>query len=583
MARKKSKQSNKTRFVQNEDEMNDEIDQFMDQRGFVDFNASSKKDTKSILDDEVLALSSEPETSDDDLGEGYENYEDGDLVDSDEESDESSDYYSGEEKQKKKKQYGDGDDVSRWGKKKHIYYGTDYVDDEMISSDEEAREEEEEALQMQKAKAKELDEDDYLDTMGSLLQAKQKGTPSKKTTVFEEEPEEKFLRVEKDASKLSIKEKLDIVMNDSPELIRLLSDLRDGIMEIDEKLQPTMELISPILPYNKAAEYLEVKFLLLVNYCVNIGYYLHCKAAGEPVKDHPVIDTLYKFRTLLDQLGPIDSKIASQFEALLAEFDEEEGEDSQGSQQSEESEEVAPRLSRKERMKAQKKKIEDSEDEGEVEFVSFKKKAIPVPVEKKESRRPVPSAFDNSSEDDAGLSFDDSDSEDEAQFVRMPKKRSFDSMLELTNTLAPPAKRAKLIKEIEPKQVESESEPESGQEDEGEDSDMSEGEEDYILAQMKAMQKDRPQEVTLDEPRTGRNEELDQKRAIDEKMEKNRGLRKERSKKKLFSARANYREKHRKAVIRRKGQVQPMRDNKKRYSGEATGIKSHLVKSVSLQ
>eukprot|EP01127_Copromyxa_protea_P019927 TRINITY_DN6564_c0_g1_i2.p1 TRINITY_DN6564_c0_g1~~TRINITY_DN6564_c0_g1_i2.p1 ORF type:complete len:166 (+),score=54.52 TRINITY_DN6564_c0_g1_i2:122-619(+) len=165
----------------------------------------------------------------------------------------------------------------------------------------------------------------------------------------------------------------------------------------------------------------------------------------------------------------------------------------------------------------------------------------------------------------------------------MPKKRSFDSMLELTNTLAPPAKRAKLIKEIEPKQVESESEPESGQEDEGEDSDMSEGEEDYILAQMKAMQKDRPQEVTLDEPRTGRNEELDQKRAIDEKMEKNRGLRKERSKKKLFSARANYREKHRKAVIRRKGQVQPMRDNKKRYSGEATGIKSHLVKSVSLQ
>lgn len=107
----------------------------MDQRGFVDFNTPKEKNNiKEMLDNEVLALPSQSDSeeyndfdSDEDMGDL------GDEVSGDEISgDESSDYWSDEK--------GDGEskeDTGRWGKSKRTYYGTDYVDDEMISSDEE--------------------------------------------------------------------------------------------------------------------------------------------------------------------------------------------------------------------------------------------------------------------------------------------------------------------------------------------------------------------------------------------------------------------------------------------------------------
>lgn len=140
----------------------------MDQRGFVDFSEINKKRRpESALDNEVLALSSD----DSDEG-GFDNYEDdvsdesdsdqappqkslkaakqkkAEQLDSDDEEedeesddemgdvmegedDESSDYWSDEKER--------GDDEDGWGSRKNIYYGTDYVDDEIISSDEEGR------------------------------------------------------------------------------------------------------------------------------------------------------------------------------------------------------------------------------------------------------------------------------------------------------------------------------------------------------------------------------------------------------------------------------------------------------------
>lgn len=122
-------------------------------------------------------------------------------------------------------------------------------------------------------------------------------------------------------------------------------------------------------------------------------------------------------------------------------------------------------------------------------------------------------------------------------------------------------------------------------------------EEDKMMELLKSMQNARPirqqkqpqsqQEPEQKQDEKGKAKDQDEedngKRGLTDKIQKNRGLRKQRSKKSFQSSRATYREKHRKALIRRAGQVQPMRDNKKRYSGEGTGIKTNVIKSISLQ
>lgn len=108
----------------------------MDQRGFVDFGAPEEKgDHKKMLENEMYGLSSEEDIDDEDLSDDD---DDGEEMMSDEDEgegseDESSDYWS-DEGGKERKDY---DEDGRWGTKKNIYYGTDYVDDEIISSDDE--------------------------------------------------------------------------------------------------------------------------------------------------------------------------------------------------------------------------------------------------------------------------------------------------------------------------------------------------------------------------------------------------------------------------------------------------------------
>ena len=63
--------------------------------------------------------------------------------------------------------------------------------------------------------------------------------------------------------------------------------------------------------------YLEVKQQLLLNYCLNLTYYLLLKAEGRSVKDHPVIQQLLELRTALDKMRPLDAKLKYQVDRLL--------------------------------------------------------------------------------------------------------------------------------------------------------------------------------------------------------------------------------------------------------------------------
>jgi U3 small nucleolar RNA-associated protein 3 len=72
------------------------------------------------------------------------------------------------------------------------------------------------------------------------------------------------------------------------------------------------------------------------------------------------------------------------------------------------------------------------------------------------------------------------------------------------------------------------------------------------------------------------------KRAINYKIEKNKGLTPHRNKL-VRNPRVKHREKYRKALIKRKSVVPKVRHETKRYSGEASGIRVGVVRSVKLK
>jgi len=62
--------------------------------------------------------------------------------------------------------------------------------------------------------------------------------------------------------------------------------------------------------------YLEVKQQLLLNYCLNLTYYLLLKAEGRAVKDHPVIAQLVELRVALEKMRPLDAKLKYHLDRL---------------------------------------------------------------------------------------------------------------------------------------------------------------------------------------------------------------------------------------------------------------------------
>ncbi|KAK2724179.1 hypothetical protein QYM36_000888 [Artemia franciscana] len=201
-------------------------------------------------------------------------------------------------------------DSRAWGKKRSTYYSADYVDEDwggMDGSDAEAAElEEQEAREIQKRMAETLDDADF------GLEFFQTDELVKKV-----EKEVKSI-VTKDIEKLSSKEKLDLVKKESPELLGLIEEYKSQIHILKEEIQPIMKAIKEgLLPISSGAEFVKLKFRLLMSFCTNLSFYFVLKSNRVPVKNHPVMKRLVQYKSLLKQLAPVEEKLRTDLDAIL--------------------------------------------------------------------------------------------------------------------------------------------------------------------------------------------------------------------------------------------------------------------------
>ncbi|XP_056294287.1 something about silencing protein 10 isoform X2 [Pseudoliparis swirei] len=430
----------------------DKIDEFHDEKiaKLLASGVQQDSDPEELDDEEeVMALDDSEDDDDDDEDEGTD-------MESDLES----------------KKEDDLPNEMAWGTKKKMFYDSDYVATKGRSQDEleaEEEEEEKEAKNIQTRLAANLSEEDY--DLNFFQEFAVEETDENKTVEKEE-------RIVKDLKQMSQKEKMKLLKKESPELLELIQDFKAKLNELKDELQPLIQMVKEgKIPPGKGADYLKTKQQLYLNYCTNISFYLVLKAKRIPAHHHPVIERLLTYRNLINELGPVDARLAPQFRTLLAGVEKE-------------TTTSRPAGGKKTRVTSKMEK-DSGEAMSEVE--------------------------------------DDSDLDEEAalRFYREVEERS---KLKRKRTAVPEAKEME-VKEDEQQQQE---------------------------------------------------EDPDAKRGITYQMAKNRGLT-PRRKKIDRNPRVKHREKFRRANIRRKGQVREVRREETRYSGEWSGIRAGVKKSVKLK
>lgn len=206
-------------------------------------------------------------------------------------------------------------DERAWGKKKQYFYGTNHVDQDYEGAYEgrevlEAEFEEEEARKIQKRLIEQLDDADF--SLADIID----------TTEAPTEPSAKDDVIKTDLSQLTKRQKLDLLQKESPEFFVLIEDFKNKLTEVQKRLIPVLNLVSEKkIQQTPAVDFVETKFQIVLNYCTNICFYLLLKAKRIPVKNHPVLKSLFRYRQLLKQIEEVDTQVINpQIDALLEKF-----------------------------------------------------------------------------------------------------------------------------------------------------------------------------------------------------------------------------------------------------------------------
>ncbi|XP_071732341.1 uncharacterized protein [Rutidosis leptorrhynchoides] len=107
------------------------------------------------------------------------------------------------------------------------------------------------------------------------------------------------------------------IEREAPQLVKVLKDITSGLDDLRPKVELlTSKVKSGTYPTADGISYLEAKYLLLLNYCQSLVYYLLRKAKGLPIQGHPLVHGLLETRLFLEKIRPIDKKLQYQIQKL---------------------------------------------------------------------------------------------------------------------------------------------------------------------------------------------------------------------------------------------------------------------------
>ncbi|EPY18716.1 U3 small nucleolar RNA-associated protein 3 [Strigomonas culicis] len=181
-------------------------------------------------------------------------------------------------------------------------------------------EEEQMALSTEKSNRRQAAEEEL--RRGGISLAKMPSATAKKVKkdVFDAEPVVEA--VERDFASLSKSERLAVLKKESPEVLKMLDDLKKYLAEVKQLAQPLNELLHQRRLTSESDKnlvaFLETKVQLMLSYCMHVTFYLLLKSEGRKVAGHPVIDNLVEIRVYLEKMWPLEEKLQYSLNRLLS-------------------------------------------------------------------------------------------------------------------------------------------------------------------------------------------------------------------------------------------------------------------------
>ncbi|RLN96613.1 hypothetical protein BBJ28_00013118 [Nothophytophthora sp. Chile5] len=300
---------------------------------FYDDPSENESDSEQVASDgdedelegqEVMQLGGDDEDEEDD--------------DEEEADDDDDDAFDGDAERKKVMQM-DG----QWGKSRKNFYSADTAEYEVDSDEEAAKEEEEAALELQRKQADMMDDEDFGfdedEAEGDGEEEQDEEATADAPVVDDEALVGEQLadiamladdgaggagtveQVHKDFSKMSKKDKLQIVNQSAPELLGLIAELEATTKELEQVVTPAVLKLRPVRRKSRTLQtglrYLVTRQNLLLNYASNISFYLLLRAEGKSVADHPVLLHLLLLKKQLNKMQALDEVLNDQLQDLL--------------------------------------------------------------------------------------------------------------------------------------------------------------------------------------------------------------------------------------------------------------------------